>query len=352
MNIHRSLEVSREDQDTLESWLRSGKTEHRYCERASIILALHKGKSNKEVAEQLATREARISKWRKRYELEGIGGLQDQARSGKPAKYSEQDEQRILEQLDKAAPKGYAKWNGNLLAQQLKGISKDQVWKVLKKHKIHLQRNHSWCISTDPEFSRKAADIVGLYLHPETQAVVLCVDEKPSIQALSREQGWLRLPDGRAISGYSHEYTRNGTITLFAALEIATGQVKGKFYKRKRRREFLDFMNEVITGYEAEQPIHVVLDNLSTHKPKHDKWLQRHKNVHFYYTPTHASWLNMVEIWFSLLSRYALKGRSFQSVKELMTAIENYMEVYNESSHPFEWTKEKVYAKSLKSKSL
>jgi len=140
------------------------------------------------------------------------------------------------------------------------------------------------------------------------------------------------LPDGRAISGYSHEYVRNGTITLFAALEVASGEIKGKFYKRK-----------------ADQPIHVVLDNLRTHKPKHDKWLQRHKNVHFYYTPTHASWLNMAEIWFSLLSRHALKGRSFQSVKELIAAIQSYIEVYNDTPHPFEWTKEKVYAKSLKS---
>ncbi|HXD78612.1 MAG TPA: IS630 family transposase [Puia sp.] len=348
MHIHRSLEVGQADRVILESWLRSGKTESRYCERARIILSLHQGRSNKEVAEELATREARVSKWRSRYESNGIAGLQDQPRSGKPAKYHNRDEERILQELDKPAPKGYGKWNGRLLAERLEGISKDQVWKVLRKHKIHLQRNHSWCISTDPEFARKAADIVGLYLHPDNRAVVICVDEKPSIQALSREQGWLRLPDGKAITGYSHEYIRNGTITLFAALEVATGLVKGKFYKRKRRREFLDFMNEVVANYPKGQQLHVVLDNLSTHKPRNDKWLQRHKNVHFYYTPTHASWLNMVEIWFSLLSRHALKGQSFQSVKELVRAIETYMEVYNEAPHPFEWTKEKVYPKTLK----
>ncbi len=350
MNQHNSLTISGDDKAVLESWLRAGKTEQRYPDRAKIILELHNGKSNKAVSAQLNTREATVSKWRKRFQENGIIGLQDKPRSGKPKKYTSEDEERILRKIDEPVPKGYAKWNGPLLSRQLENVSKDEVWKVLRKNKIYLQRNHSWCISTDPEFSKKAADIVALYLHPEQNAVVLCIDEKPSIQALSREQGWLKLPDGRAISGYSHEYKRNGTITLFAALEIASGQIKGKLYKRKRRREFLDFMNEVVQGYEMNQQIHVILDNFSTHKPKNDKWVQRHKNVHFYYTPTHASWLNMIEIWFSLLSRHALKGRSFNNVKELITGIRDYMEVYHESAHPFEWTKEKVFAKPLKNK--
>jgi transposase len=348
MYQHASLEVPKEEKQILESWLRGGKTEKRIAQRATIILELHKGKSNKEVAQQLSTRDATISKWRNRYLTEGIKGLQDKSRSGKPPKYRQDDEQRILQALDTPPPKGFAKWNGGLLARHLGDIGPSQVWRVLRKHKIHLQRNHSWCVSTDPEFAPKAADIVGLYLKPEENAVVLCVDEKPSIQALGRQQGWLKLPDGRALSGFSHEYKRNGTITLFAALEVATGQVKGKLYNRKRRREFLDFMNELVSGYPPDKPLHIIMDNFRTHKPKNDKWLQRHKNVHFHYTPTHASWLNMVEIWFSLLSRHALNGKSHDSVKQLITSIEDYLEAYNTSAHPFEWKKEKVFPGKLR----
>jgi transposase len=150
------------------------------------------------------------------------------------------------------------------------------------------------------------------------------------------------------LSGFSHEYKRNGTITLFAALEIAAGQVKGKLYNRKRRREFLDFMNELVSGYSADKQLHIIMDNFRTHKPKNDKWLQRHKNVHFHYTPTYASWLNMVEIWFNLLSRHALNGKSHQSVRHLVNTIEDYLKVYNASAHPFEWKKEKVYPGRLK----
>jgi transposase len=348
MYKHSSLPVTEETKQILKGWLRGGKTEQRLAQRARIILALHKGHSNTEVAQQLATREATISKWRKRFVQSGVDGLRDKERSGKPATYNQADERRVLTLLDEPPPKGFAKWNGTLLAARLGNISPAQVWRVLRKHKIHLQRNHSWCISTDPEFAAKAADIVGLYLKPAENAVVLCVDEKPSIQALGRRQGWIRLPDGRAISGYSHEYKRNGTTTLFAALEVATGQVKGKLYKRKRRREFLDFMNDLVASYPADQQLHVVLDNFTTHKPKNDKWLQRHKNVHFHYTPTHASWLNMVEIWFSLLSRHALKNKSHDDVKALVRTIQEYIEVYNETAHPFEWTKENVVPGQLK----
>ena len=156
----------------------------------------------------------------------------------------------------------------------------------------------------------KPADLVGIYLSPPDHAVVLCVDEKPSIQALERAQGYLRLPNGQALKGFNHEYERHGTTTLFAALNVSTGQVKAGHYHRRRRREFLDFMNEVVADY-PQQEIHVVLDNLSSHKPKRDRWRARHPNVHWHYTPTHASWLNQVEIWFSILTRQALRGREF-----------------------------------------
>ncbi|HYA03104.1 MAG TPA: IS630 family transposase, partial [Syntrophobacteria bacterium] len=225
--------------------------------------------------------------------------------------------------------------------------SNHQIWRVLRRHGIHLQRRRSWCISTDPEFAAKAADLVGLYLDPPENAVVICVDEKPHIQALERAQGWLRLPNGKSLTGFNHGYKRHGTTTLFAALNVATGQVKAGHYKRRRRREFLDFMNEVLADY-PEREIHVVLDNLSTHKPKHDRWLARHPWVHFHYTPTHASWLNQVEVWFSILSRRALKGESFTSPQQVRNAIDLFLAAHNKDASPFEWRKRQVYPKALK----
>jgi hypothetical protein len=170
--------------------------------------------------------------------------------------------------------------NGTLLAKHLGDISKHQIWRVLGEHEISLARRRSWCISTDPAFAQKAADIVALYLQPPENAVVLSVDEKPHIQALERAQGWLKLPNGKALAGFNHEYKRHGTTTLFAALNVVTGLVKADHYRRRRRVEFLHFMNRVVAGHPGRE-IHVILDNLNTHKPKHDRWLERHKNVHF-----------------------------------------------------------------------
>jgi transposase len=213
--------------------------------------------------------------------------------------------------------------------------------------KIDLSGRKSWCQSTDPDFVPKAADIVGLYMAPPTNAVVLSVDEKPSIQALERAQGYLKLPNGRAMIGQSHDYKRHGTSTLFAALNVGTGRIIGKHYKRRRRVEFRDFMNRVVKQYEGKE-IHVILDNLSTHKPKRDLWLVRHPNVHFHYTPTHTSWLNQIEIWFSILAGQSLKGASFGSVAELVAHIETFINSYNDDARPFVWTKSDVHQKRLK----
>ncbi|MDB6055515.1 MAG: endonuclease [Verrucomicrobiales bacterium] len=247
-----------------------------------------------------------------------------------------------------ALTSGCSVWTGTLIAQSLGNVSEGKVWQVLRQQKISLARKKSWSISTDPEFTAKAADIVGLYLNPPQNAVVLCVDEKPCIQALERDQGWIRLPNGKALTGYSHEYTRHGTTTLFAAMETATGLVKTTTFKRRRRREFLHFMNEVVEMY-GESQIHVILDNLNTHKPKEDRWLSQHSNVHFHFTPTHASWLNQVEIWFSILSRQALRKTSFTSVPQLKEAIERFVKAYNPKAQPFEWTKGVVKPQGLKS---
>jgi len=330
-----------EDRETLEKWVRSSKTEQRYVLRSKIILMAAEGLSTKEISKKLEVRQATVSEWRTRFSAKCLEGLQDAPRPGKPRRYDRETELRILKQIDEKPPPGHATWTGKLLAEALGDVSEHQVWRVLRKHAIHLQRRRSWCISTDPQFSQKAADIVGLYLSPPENAVVIGVDEKPAIQALERAQGYLKLPNGKAITGYHHEYKRHGTTTLFAALNIASGQVKSGHYKQRRRREFLDFMNQVIADYRGQE-IHVILDNLRTHKPKHDRWLARHKNVYFHYTPTHASWLNQIETWFSILTRRALRGASFISVKQLRKAIDDFIKSYHENAAPFEWKKSNV----------
>src|SRR6516164_8346227 len=186
-----------------------------------------------------------------------------------------------------------------LIAKALGDVDVQYVWRSLRKQKIDLGARKSWCESNDPQFATKAADVVGLYMAPPDNAVVLCVDEKPSIQALERAQGYLKLPNGRALTGQSHDYKRNGTTMLFAAFEVATGKVKTAHKKRRRRKEFLEFMDEVVAEY-PNQRLEVILDNLNTHK-KNEAWLKRPPYVTFHYTPTRASWLNQVECWFSIL---------------------------------------------------
>ena len=339
----KQITLKTEERMELDRLIRTHTTPKRMAERAQIVIWGSDGLTNTQIAERLRTRVARVCKWRIRFFKEGLEGLMDQPRSGQPRKYSAETERTILRKLDDPVPKGYAQWNGTLLAEAT-GIPDYQVWAVLRKHGVSLQRRRSWCISTDPEFARKSADIVGLYLDPPENAMVICMDEKPAIQALERAQGWLKLPNGKALTGANHEYRRHGTTTLFTALNVATGQVKAGHYMRRRRREFLDFMNEVITEYPLQE-IHVIMDNLSSHKPKRDRWIKHHPNVHLHFTPTHASWLNQVEIWFSLLSRYALKNASFTSIRQLRQAIDDFVSVSNAKAAPFEWTKR--YVKSV-----
>jgi len=271
----------------------------------------------------------------------------DKPRLGAKVKYGEDTERRIMKQLDVPPPPGHTTWTGGLVAQALGDVAASHVWRVLRKHGIHLQRRRSWCISTDPQFAQKAADVIGLYLYPPENAVVLCVDEKPAIQALERAQGWLRLTNGEALRGFGHEYKRHGTTTLFAALEVATGLAHTGHYRHRRRREFLDFMNQTVALY-PDKELHVILDNLNTHKPKNDRWLARHHSVYFHYIPTHASWLNQVEVWFSILSRQALRGLNATSVRDICRAIDAFTDARNEHPFPFEWNKSVVYPVNLK----
>jgi len=335
------------ERQELERLARQPKVERRHSDRARIILKAADGMSNLDIAQSMGTRPATVSKWRVRFESEGLEGLRDDYRPGRPPAGGDATafRDRLLAQLDEEPPEGYAKWNGRLLAEEL-GVKPDKVWKELRTLGINLQRRRSWCVSTDPEFASKSADIVGLYLGPPANAVVLSVDEKPCIQALERQQGWLKMPDGRSLTGFAHEYKRHGTTNLFAALNVATGQVAADCFPRKRRDEFLRFLDKLVALHPGKE-LHLVLDNLSVHKLKEDHpWRIKNPNVHFHFTPTHASWINQVEAWFSILSRAALKSASFKNTKESVRAIEQFVQVYNENAEPFQWTKIRVSQKN------
>jgi transposase len=336
-----------EERKALEALAGSRKSEARMRDRARIVLLAASGSGSRAVAREIGCTPGTASKWRVRYATHRMAGLSETGDRGAEPRYGPEHGRRILAMLDQAPPAGYSNWTAPLLARELVDIHEQYIWRFLRAQKIDLSGRKSWCESTDPEFVPKAADIVGLYMGPPDNAVVLSVDEKPSIQALERAPGYLKLPNGRAMIGQSHDYKRNGTTTLFAALNVGTGEVTGRHYKRRRRLEFLDFMNRMVKQYQGKE-IHVVLDNLSTHKPKRDLWLARHPNVHFHYTPTHTSWLNQIEIWFSILSGKSLKGGSFGSVPELVAHIEAFITSYNEQARPLVWTKSVVHQKRMK----
>jgi transposase len=341
------VRLTPEDRAVLEARLRAPTTPQRDVLRARIVLLAAEDRSTRSIARELRTMPRTVSLWRGRYAREGLAGLAERRRAGPKAKYTEATERRILAVLERRPPAGFARWTGPLIAAELGDVHVQQVWRVLRCLRIDLDGRKGWCESPDPDFAAKAADIVGLYLDPPEDAIVLAVDEKPHIQALERAQGYLRLPNGRALVGHGHTYKRHGTTTLFAALEVATGEITTGHYKRRRRVEFLDFMNRVVATFPGRQ-LHVILDNLNTHKPKRDHWLARHPNVHFHFTPNYASWLNQVEIWFSILSGAALKGASFTSPGQLREAIDDFVAAYNQNARPFQWTKSEIHQKRLK----
>jgi transposase len=335
------------ERSELDGLARSTKTEHRLRQRARIVLAAADGMATRAIGREVGCTTGTASKWRVRYAERRLAGLDETGERGNAPKYSSDTTRRILRVLDLRPPDGYGRWSGPLIARALGDVDVQQVWRVLRAQKIDLAARKSWCESNDPEFAAKAADVVGLYLAPPENAIVISVDEKPSIQALERKQGYLKMPNGRALTGQSHDYKRHGTTTLFAAFNVATGAVIGRQYNRRRRIEFLDFMNRVVTAHPGRE-LHVILDNLNTHKPKNDQWLKRHRNVHFHFTPTRASWLNQVEIWFSILSSKSLAGTSFDSIDALKTHIDTFIAAYNVDAKPFVWTKSQVHQKRLK----
>jgi transposase len=334
----------------LEARCRAASTPQGDVKRARIVLLAADGLSTRSIAREVGVQPRIVSKWRHRFADHGLAGLTDRPRAAKPAIYGASTNKRILGLLDKPPPAGYARWTGPLLAKALEDVDVQYVWRFLREHKVDLVARKSWCESNDPKFVAKAADVVGLYINPPAKAIVLCVDEKPSIQALERAQGYLRLPNGRALSGQSHDYKRHGTTTLFAALEVATGRIIAAHSKRRRRVEFLGFMKGVVAAF-PDRELHVILDNLNTHK-KCDHWLKKHPKVHFHFTPTRSSWLNQIETWFSILQGQSLTGASFTSVEQLQEHINAFIAAYNETATPFAWRKKKVYQRRFKNRRI
>lgn len=320
--------------------------ESRLVDRAKIILLSLDGMQNKDIAQRFGIRPNTVTDIRKRFNEHGIQGLYDQSRSGKPKTYDKTFRNRVLKLLELDPPAGHAGWDGPLIAKTLE-TSTHAVWRLLRKEGIQLSRKRSWCISTDPQFVAKSADIIGLYLNPPLNAIVIAVDEKPSIQALERQTGYVTVKNGKIVQAYKSTYKRHGTLNLFAALEVATGKVSGKVTKEKKRPDFIQFMEETIAELPEDREIHVVLDNYCTHK-KNEEWLQKHPNVFFHFTPTSASWLNQIEIWFGIFTRKVLRGAGFENTIKLKDAIESYIEYYNKSPRPFAWKKREVKGSQLR----
>jgi len=325
---------------------RSRTEEARLVERAKIVLACLAGQRNDAVGRELGVRPNTVGLWRRRFAAAGLAGLRDRVRPGKTPKYGADLRLRVLRQLELPPPKGSASWDGASVAAAL-GVSDDAIWRLLRKEGVQLRRRRSWCVSTDQQFAAKAADIIGLYLNPPEHALVLSVDEKPTIQALERARGYVLTSSGKVVQGLKSTYKRHGTVNLFAALEVATGLIRGKTTQTKKRVDFQAFMTELVAEHPPDREIHVILDNLSTHK-KNDAWLAAHPNVTFHFTPTSASWLNQVEIWFGIFSRKALAGASFAGVEQLAQAIRDFTEAYNRNAAPFLWRKREVKGAQLR----
>ena len=337
---------SEQDRKTLESWAGSRTLEVRLVERAHIILQCLEGKAVNAIAQDLKIRPNTVIDWRRRFDKEGLAGLVDRPRSGKPRQYTGEFRNQVLATLELPPPRGQAVWDGPAVAKHLKA-SVHAVWRVLRQEGICLIRQRSWCVSTDPEFAPKAADVVGLYLNPPENALVLSVDEKPSIQALERATGYVETDNGQIVRGFKSTYKRHGTLNLFAALEVATGAIRTEMTQKKRRLEFLEFMNQVLGDLPQGKEIHVILDNYCIHKNNY-AWLAAHPNVFFHFTPTSASWLNQEEIWFGILSRKALRGASFRNLEQLRQAIQDFITVYGPTAKPFVWRKREVKGSQLR----
>jgi transposase len=295
--------------------------------------------SPSEIAEKLDLARGTVQLWRRRFLQEGIAGLCDRPRPGQPRKITDAVAKKVLRMTVEEIPKEATHWSVRLMAKAA-GITTWQVRQIWEAADLKPHRLKTFKISNDPQFAEKVIDVVGLYMNPPDQALVLSVDEKTQIQALDRTQPMLPLRPGQ-IERRTHDYTRHGTASLYAAFDIATGQVMGRITKRHRAKEFLDFLKQIERATDSELDVHLILDNSSTHKTERiQEWLEAHPRFKLHFTPTSASWLNAVEGWFGQLERRALYRGVFTSVAELRNAIRTYIEVHNqESAKPFRWTK-------------
>ncbi len=334
------LEVRGKDKKRLREWARSTAIRAGLAQRARIVLLAGEGISNTEIARRVGVSRPTVLAWRERYLTGGVNALVDRPRSGRPARIDEIDV--VVSTLaDGGVPPeqlGVTHWSARLLGREL-GISFATVARIWRKWDIQPHRTETFKFSTDPELDAKVRDVVGLYLNPPDKAVVLCIDEKSQVQALDRTAPMLPLRPGLP-QRQTHDYRRNGTTTLFAALEVATGRVTDACFPRHRHQEFLRFLRQVAKTY-PRVPLHIVCDNYATHKhPTVRAWLQRNPRITLHFTPTSGSWLNLVEIFFGIITRQAIRRGTFASVGELIEAIRRFIEAWNDRCEPFIWTKD------------
>jgi transposase len=338
MRVAPRVVLADEQRTTLQRWSRGRATPARLVRRAKIVLLAAEGKENIEIAKEIGVERTIVGRWRRRFVEKGLPGIEkDAPRGGRPATRRQQVVSKIVEHTTQRKPADATHWSTNTLAKEL-GVSQSMVSRVWRANglKPHLVRTFK--VSNDPRFIEKLTDIVGLYLDPPEGALVLCMDEKSQIQALDRTQPGLPLKKGRC-GTMTHDYKRNGTTTLFAALSLLTGQLIGTCLPRHRHQEFLKFLRLVDKQTPPDVELHLILDNYATHKhPAVKRWLKRHRRFHLHFIPTSSSWLNLIERWFREITDKRIRRGVFRNVKELIAAIESYIAAHNKDPQTFTWT--------------
>jgi transposase len=330
------VQLDAQTRSILDKFVHSSSTPQSLALRSRIVLAAAGGSSNQQIASALKIPPITVGKWRQSFAINGIEGLRDAPRSGRPPKHDADVRHKVQTRVCQQ-PEDQSRWTVRTLADEL-DLPASTVHAMLVASKLQPHRIRTFTFSPDPDFEAKLLDIVGLYLNPPENALVLCVDEKPGIQALDRTQPLLPL-SAKKPRTWTNEYVRHGTQTLLAALEIATGKVVAHVRDRRTSADFLNFMDDVVKSYPVKE-LQVVLDNLNIHKnDAAQQWLMRHPRVHFHYTPTHASWMNMIECFFSILTRQALTQSVQRSKKDLKDFLIRYLKKYGENPTPFTWTK-------------
>ena len=332
------LMLTQEEQATLERWARRPKSAQALAQRARVVLACAEGSSNTVVATRLNLTMQTVGKWRRRFVHKRLDGLLDEARVGTPLRLSDAEIERVLAMTLESTPKNATHWSTRSMAEAC-GLSHTSIRRIWRAFALAPHRSETFKLSKDPLFIEKVRDIVGLYLNPPTKALVLCVDEKAQIQALDRSQPVLPMRPGQ-IERRSHDYTRHGTTSLFAALEIKSGRIIGELRRRHRSVEFRKFLDRIDHAVPESLDVHLILDNYGTHKsPTIHRWLLKRPRFHLHFTPTGASWINLVERWFGLLTQKQIRRGIFRSTRELETTIRKYINTHNEDPKPFIWTK-------------